>query len=138
MPADPQAMAALHARCFTSPRPWRADEFAALINAPSCLIVGDDAGFAIARIVLDEAELLTICVAPESQNQGIGRGLLARLHDALQVRGVRAVFLEVAATNAAARALYTASGYSEAGFRRDYYKSPQNGTVHAHVMRLSL
>jgi [ribosomal protein S18]-alanine N-acetyltransferase len=35
--------------------------------------------------------------------------------------GARTMFLEVAAANAAARALYAAHGFTEVGLRRRYY-----------------
>ncbi|MEX0971072.1 MAG: ribosomal protein S18-alanine N-acetyltransferase [Paracoccaceae bacterium] len=138
MRTDPAALAKLHARCFTTPRPWSADEFATLLADPACAFESSAFGFAIARIALDEAEILTICVAPESQNQGVGRRLLEALHTRLHLIGVRAVFLEVAATNAAARAVYAAAGYIEAGIRRDYYKFGCKTAVNAHVLRRTL
>lgn len=138
MHADPAALAALHERCFTHPRPWTADEFAALLADPACIVIAAQHGLACARIVLDEAEILTICVAPESQNQGAGKRLLEALHDALQARGAKTIFLEVAETNAAARRLYAASGYDNAGIRRNYYSSGGNSTVHALVLRRAL
>ena len=105
---------------------------------PAIMFLHDPHGFACARIVLDEAELLTICIVPESQNQGHGGTLLRRLHGALRARNVAEVFLEVAETNHAARRLYAASGYDEAGIRRNYYQSAGKSAVHALVLRCQL
>ena len=138
LPSDAAALAALHARCFTTPRPWRAAEFAALLADAACVTESTPQGFAMARMALDEAELLTICVAPESQNQGAGRGLLSALHSHLYSLGVQQVYLEVAATNAPARALYAALGYSEAGIRPNYYVSPDKTAINAHILRCAL
>ena len=138
MLADPTQMAQLHARCFTQPRPWSAAEFADLLADRNCLTVVEPHGFAIARIVLDEAEILTICIVPESQNQGHGSRLLAALHGAAIQRQVKTIFLEVAETNMPARRLYATSGYSEAGIRRNYYESSGKAAVHALVLRCAL
>ena len=56
----PEAMAALHARTMTTPRPWSREEFAALLGSPGVFAVGEPTGFALGRVVLDEAELLTL------------------------------------------------------------------------------
>ncbi|UPH71598.1 GNAT family N-acetyltransferase [Abyssibius alkaniclasticus] len=138
MPPDAATLAALHARCFTTPPPWSAAAFATLLADPACVVEHGAHGFAIARIALDEAELLTICIAPESQNQGAGWRLLAALHSRLHSLGVRQVFLEVAANNSPARALYAASGYGAAGIRPKYYISPDKTAVDALILHRPL
>ena len=134
----PAAMAALHARCFTTPRPWTAAEFAALLAEPPVFATLAETGFALGRVVADEAELLTIAVAPEARRQGEGRALLDGFLRTALARGAETAFLEVAADNAAALALYRRSGFSEAGRRRGYYHSPGNPPVDALVMVKSL
>lgn len=137
----PEALATLHALCFgTTPRPWSAAEFADLLKDPANLLTADPggAGFAMARRAGPEAEILTICTAPDSRGRGIGRRLLEDLHARLAARGVDEVFLEVADTNAAARALYAAAGYVPVGYRKDYYDGGSGARVHAHVLRKSL
>ena len=134
----PAAMAALHARCFTTPRPWTAAEFAALLAEPLVFATLAETGFALGRVVADETELLTIAVAPEARRNGEGRVLLDRFLRAARARGAGTAFLEVAADNAAALALYQRSGFAEAGRRRGYYHSPGNPPVDALVMVKSL
>ena len=134
----PAAMAALHARCFTTPRPWTAAEFAALLAEPPVFATLAETGFALGRVVADEAELLTIAVAPEARRQGEGRALLDGFLRTARARGAETAFLEVAADNAAALALYRWSGFAEAGRRRGYYHSPGNPPVDALVMVKSL
>jgi [ribosomal protein S18]-alanine N-acetyltransferase len=119
---SPEAMATLHARCFTdAPRPWTAPEFAALLAEPTSLLCTAPGGFALGRLAADEAELLTLAVDPGSRRRGIGRRLVAALEAAARARGAEAVFLEVAEGNAAARALYAACRYAEVGRRPGYY-----------------
>jgi ribosomal-protein-alanine N-acetyltransferase len=126
----PEALAALHGRCFdAAPRPWDAAEFAALLEAPGTLLVTRAGGFALGRVVGPEAEILTLAVDPAARRRGIATRLVAELEGAATARGAREAFLEVAADNAAARALYTGLGYAQAGLRRDYYGSGTDALV---------
>ena len=52
-------------------------------------------------------------VAPDARRQGVARRLLERASDWGRARGYRKLKLEVAATNAAARALYGSNGFAE-------------------------
>ena len=58
-------MAALHGASFTMPRPWSAVEFAELLASPRVFALTTGAeGLLLGRVVVDEAELLTIAVDP--------------------------------------------------------------------------
>lgn len=131
----PDAMAALHARAMTTPRPWTGAEFGALLATPGTFAVGDDAGFALGRVVLDEAELLTLAVDPARWRQGIGRSRLAGFEQQAHALGAALAHLEVACHNLPAIALYTAAGWTEAGRRRGYYRTPDGGTEDALLFR---
>ena len=78
-------------------------------------------GFVLARVVADEAEILTLAVDPPSQGQGAGRRLLQAAMDDSRRRGAMAMFLEVAPSNAAALALYSRAGFVQVGRRPRYY-----------------
>ncbi|MBK1636984.1 GNAT family N-acetyltransferase [Rhodovulum adriaticum] len=134
----PDTLAALHAACFTTPRPWRAEEFAALLAGPGTFLCGDATAFALGRALAGEAELLTLAVCPTARRQGLGRARLAAFEDAARARGADTAFLEVAADNAAARALYDAAGYGQAGQRPGYYAAPDGSRIDALVLRKSL
>ena len=118
----PEALAALHARGFPShPRPWSAAEFTDLLaNRLNFLLIRPQ-GFLLGRTVSDEAELLTLAVAPEARRMGLGRNLLAEFAHRSLARGAREAFLEVASDNAPAIALYASAGWQPAGTRRNYY-----------------
>ncbi|MCC5983518.1 MAG: GNAT family N-acetyltransferase [Rhodobacteraceae bacterium] len=133
---DPQALADLHASAFRHPRPWRAAEFAALLDDPQVIITTAPAtpdappqAVAVVRIVLDEAEVLTLAVAPAWRRRGLGQAVLndalARAHAA----GATASFLEVAADNAAALALYGRMGFRTVGRRRGYYDAGTDALI---------
>jgi ribosomal-protein-alanine N-acetyltransferase len=135
----PAALAALHARCFTSPPPWGETAFAAFMQDPlAFLLTEGDAAFLLGRAVAGEAELLTLAVAPESRRRGLGRTLVARFLYQARLRGAETAFLEVAADNAGAQALYAASGFAESGRRRDYYARPDGGRIAAVLMQRAL
>ena len=131
----PDQLAALHARCFPGhPRPWSAAEFADLLaNALNFVLIRPQ-GFLLGRVVADEAELLTLAVAPEARRMGLARALLAEFAQVSSARGAHEAFLEVASDNAPAIALYASAGWQRAGTRRDYYAPG----IDAVVMRLPL
>lgn len=114
-------MARLHAQCFTRPRPWSAREFASLLGGEGVFIRTGAEGFLIGRVAADEAEVLTLAVAPSARRRGIGRALLSGFEAEALARGAGVAFLEVAADNAAALALYDRAGFRRAGLRRGYF-----------------
>ena len=134
----PEALARIHAAAFTTPRPWSAGEFAALLAMPGVWFDGDAAGFVLGRAAGGEAELLTLAVHPDHRRAGRGRALLAAFETVARVRGAGEAFLEVAETNAAARALYAGAGYGEAGRRPGYFTTPGGAWVDALVLRKPL
>jgi ribosomal-protein-alanine N-acetyltransferase len=87
------------------------------------LIVADGGdellGFALYRIVLDDAELLLIAVSPEAQGKGVGRKLLGQFVDEAKQKGASKIHLEVRDGNPAIR-IYQAAGFAPAGRRRNY------------------
>ncbi|WP_108501799.1 GNAT family N-acetyltransferase [Paracoccus indicus] len=127
-------LAALHARCFTTPRPWSAAEFMGLLDSRGCFLLDDDHGFLLGRAIAGEAELLTLAVDPEARRMGAGRRLVARFASTAQAMDADDAFLEVASNNLAARALYSGTGWVEAGIRPHYY-GPRTNAI---VMRLTL
>ncbi|NDR55938.1 ribosomal protein S18-alanine N-acetyltransferase [Aliiruegeria sabulilitoris] len=133
MTPTPAALAALHALCFDTPRPWSEDEFATFQQSPGVYLCVRDAGFALGRIMLDEAELLTIAVTPARQRVGHGRQLLLAYEDEARIRGAKTSFLEVSAENKAARALYESFGYTQVGRRKEYYRAPTGERIDAIV-----
>ncbi len=130
----PAELAALHKRCFTVPRPFAEAEFAELLASERCFLCAEPNGFALGRVIADEAELLTLAVAPEARRQGLGRRLLSEFENTAQRRGATRAFLEVAADNAAALRLYSTQGYGESGRRGSYYRAPDGRRIDAILM----
>ncbi|TCT11970.1 ribosomal-protein-alanine N-acetyltransferase [Tepidamorphus gemmatus] len=126
-PGDAAEAARLHAAAMTEP--WGADAWQSLLADPAVtgFGVGESwrlAGALLLRSVLDEAEILMLCVAPEARRRGLGRALVAAALETAARNGARRVYLEVAVDNAAALSLYGSIGFREAGRRKGYYRRP--------------
>ena len=126
-------LAALHATAFDAP--WSAVEFAQLLDGPGVFAVAEPDGFILIRVVADEAEILTLAVRPEARGAGLGGRLVGQGAVRAAQAGARRLFLEVAETNAAARALYARAGFALIGRRRGYY---EGGRTDALVLGLDL
>lgn len=114
-------MAALHARCFTYPPPWGADEFRSITDSPGMFLLARPHGLLVGRTAADEAEILTLAVDPAVRRQGVGRVLVEAFVQEAASRGAERAYLEVAAGNIPARRLYHATGWTRIGVRRGYY-----------------
>lgn len=140
-PAHAGLASALHATSFAAP--WSEADFAQLLAQPGVagLLWRADApqGFILIRAVADEAEILTIAVAPEYRRQGAAIALLDEACRWLQAGGTQRLFLEVAADNTAAVTLYTRYGFVRSGRRTGYYaRGPGQAPVDALVMSLDM
>ncbi|OGQ95957.1 MAG: ribosomal-protein-alanine N-acetyltransferase [Deltaproteobacteria bacterium RIFOXYD12_FULL_57_12] len=91
--------------------------------------------FACGRLCGSEAEILKLAVALPWRRRGMGSGLLLHVLAHCRQEGVADCFLEVRASNVAARVLYEKYGFTEAGLRRSYYVSPREDAV---LMRMRL
>jgi len=91
---------------------------------------GKAAGFALSRVVLDEAELLLLAVQPAQRRFGVGRALLAAVADEARIRGAARLHLEMRDGNPAAH-LYGAAGFHEVGRRKRYYRGRDGSSFDA-------
>ena len=138
-PADCGAIAALETRLF----PTALDQarlMALQTNPVFCGIVdlvpdqnqtkstsADDSasylgGYLLATIINDEAEILSVGVAPDQQRRGVGKRLLQHFFDHGASRNMVIITLEVAEDNLPALGLYRHFGFAEFGRRKGYYK----------------
>lgn len=107
--------------------PWSIDQIEACFD-PCTEVLGlyqkhELLGFAVVRVILDEAELFTIGIKTAFQGQGLGRMLLESALAACVRRGARCCFLEVRESNAPALALYRRCGFTQIGLRARYYRA---------------
>ncbi|MFN4140672.1 tRNA (adenosine(37)-N6)-threonylcarbamoyltransferase complex dimerization subunit type 1 TsaB [Aestuariivirga sp.] len=133
-------LASLHAEAFEEG--WSAGSFEDMLGMPGAaaeiaLEHGEPVAFLLTRRAADEAEIITIGTRPAVQRRGVAQQLLAHRLKALAGEGVRRIFLEVAAGNARAQALYRAAGFEEAGRRKNYYLR-KDGREDAIIMRREL
>lgn len=98
------------------------------------LIVADGGdellGFALYRIVFEDAELLLLAVSPPAQGKGVGRKLLGQFIDDAKNKGASKIHLEVRDGNPATR-IYEAAGFAPAGRRPNYYRGADGGQFDA-------
>lgn len=90
-------------------------------------------GFVLWRTIAGEAEILTIGVLPPWRRSGIGGRLLDSAMAQARLDHAETMFLEAAAGNKAALALYAARGFVTMGVRKGYY-----GAEDAVTMRCDL
>lgn len=115
----------LHRACFPED-PWDVGAIERIMKIPGFFgRIGwaqeDPVGFALALALGGEAEILSLGVAPDHRRTGMGSALLAAVCSEARRRRAECVVLEVAVNNEAARALYTARGFTVVGRRRNYY-----------------
>ena len=75
----------------------------------------------LARVAGEEAEILTLAVAPPARGRGLGRALLQATISKVRSMGAKSVFLEVGVENGGAIALYEKLGYRKISTRDNYY-----------------
>ena len=127
---DAPDLAALHAQAFPPAEAWGADAMRLMLEMPGSFGQWQPgAGLVLARVALDEAEILTIGVVPPARRQGLGATLLLAALAGAAARGAATMFLEVAAGNLPALALYAALGFAPVGRRRDYYGAGRDAQV---------
>jgi tRNA threonylcarbamoyl adenosine modification protein YeaZ/ribosomal-protein-alanine acetyltransferase len=116
----------------SNPHPWTREHFEdALRSGYLCLAAREgDAlvGFAVARTLVDDAELLLIAVRPEHRRGGCATLLVNALLVRLREMGKTPLHLEVRASNASAIAFYEARGFARTGQRKNYYPNGVFGT----------
>lgn len=136
--ADLPALAALEREVFTDP--WTFAQLGAALDWPGAVaMVAEDAGgivgYVLGRVIVDEAEILSIGTIARRRREGIGRQLLDAMMAAMIDAGAHAAWLEVRMSNDAARGMYQSAGFATAGIRPGYYRRPDEDAL---VLRCEL
>lgn len=136
---DAAAMAVVHAACFA--QGWTEADMRPHLNAANAIAfvaanaqTPDLMGFVLARLVAQDAEILSLAVRPQHRRGGIGKRLLTLAEQEIARRGGGDLFLEVAADNEAAIALYRNCDLRTGGRRAGYYVRSDRPAVDALVL----
>ncbi len=111
---------------------WNAGQCLGIMSLPDVWLSFAEAGdrivgFALSRLLMDEAELLLLAVEPDVRGHGVGRALIERTVEIAVGKGAHRLLLEVRDGNQALD-LYQGSGFSEIGRRHDYYRGSDGTT----------
>ncbi|HET6161464.1 MAG TPA: GNAT family N-acetyltransferase [Dongiaceae bacterium] len=142
---DLALLAEMHKAIFKAPwdQPWSAQSFAEILAMPGAhgwlMTQGDTPiGFTLARFTLDEGEILLTGIMPEARRRGHAMRLMQITLDAAREARIAKLFLEHAAGNQAAGALYGRFGFAPIGRRRAYYERRGGGREDAITLRCEL
>jgi [ribosomal protein S18]-alanine N-acetyltransferase len=134
-------VAKLHAALFNPS--WDKAAITVLLEHPAAAALiatapghREPVGFILAQLAADEAEIISIGVAPTWQQLGLGRRLIEGLIRAARRAEVRRLFLEVSTNNTPALALYESLDFRRVGLRPRYYERPDLPPVDALVLAL--
>lgn len=129
------AVAALD-RALFSKESWSEADFEASLTDPSRFFwVATEGetllGFCGLSQSFEQGDILNIGVRPDARGKGIGSQLLQQAIKTFGEQGGKELFLEVRASNAAAKALYEKFGFRQIGIRKGYYQQPaEDGLVY--------
>jgi len=86
-------------------------------------------GYVCAECVADEGHILNLAVRPDYRQKGIATTLVETSIEEMKLRACRFVYLEVRASNYAAKRLYQSFGFRVVGIRKKYYVLPIEDAV---------
>lgn len=129
---DIPLLSAIEAECLE--QPWSRTSLAQLLLNESavCIAAVRQAtviGYGSMYCIADEGSINNIAVLPAFRRMGIGARILGELVSAGRRRGATAFWLEVRASNGAARSLYLKHGFAEKGRRKNYYENPREDAL---------
>lgn len=129
---DCEQVAAIEAASFSMP--WSLKAFTdTLVRENFRYFVAEEAGEILGYCgflyVLDEAEILNVCVKASARRQGVGKQMMTVLIDEAAKLEVAVLYLEVRESNRAARGLYESLGFVENGIRKNFYEQPVEHAV---------
>lgn len=111
------------------PNPWSRNAFLYEIESevsyPWVVELDNEiVGYSIHWLILDEAHLSNIAVAPLHRGKGIGKFLLEKIIESVKKKGAKILTLEVRVSNINAICLYTKMNFKVVGIRKNYYTNP--------------
>ena len=134
----PEKMSKLHSTSEANHRIWHAHEFSDLLSLPGVITAFHAHGFAIARVVDTEAELILIGTENINQNTGLETSCLLNIEKKLIHHGAQKLTLEVSESNSAAITVYTKLNYKKIAIRKSYSRDKNGKFETALVMQKDL
>ena len=135
---DLDAVVAIEREVFLFP--WTRGNFSDSIESGyHCLVLEQNGhlfGYGVMIIGPEEAHLLTLSIAAESQRKGWGERLLRHFIHIAKEQRARSMFLDVRESNHAAARLYERIGFRQIAKRKDYYPA-MGGREDSLVMELT-
>ncbi|MEO0357628.1 MAG: GNAT family N-acetyltransferase [Pseudomonadota bacterium] len=131
-------LADTYAAAFPQSRAWSVGEFQTLLNTPHVQVFGTDISFAIVQSVIDAAEVITLATHPIHQKKGLAAANLALVINHGQKQGWDRIFLDVAADNHAALALYSRFDFQTVARRAGYYNRTNGQRVDGLILEKRL
>ena len=134
--ADIPALASLEKLCFG--KPWDADQYRSVFDEAPFRAFGIREGTELVSFVTfyaaaGEMEIVNIGTHPDFRRQRHARTLLAHVLQVCRNMGIKHGYLEVRRSNVAARGLYGALGFEEAGVRKGYYPDNREDALIMHL-----
>ena len=124
--ADLPLMRAIEEASFSTPWPGNAYESELTTNRLARYVGawrgGELLGFGGIWLMVDEAHVTTIAVAPALRGEGLGTALMLELLQEARRGEARVATLDVRVSNDLAQRLYARLGFAEAGRRVRYYE----------------
>jgi ribosomal-protein-alanine N-acetyltransferase len=130
--ADVDAVSDIERRAY--PSPWQERAYRVEIgNRAARYFVarlgGKVVGYGGMWVIMDEAHITTLAVAPEQRGKKIGERLLQELMEEAYLMGASRATLEVREKNIVAQRLYRKYGFREAAIRKNYYSDNHENAV---------
>ena len=129
---DAPKIAELEARIFSDAWSERSICDCICTEGGMCFVAveGDELiAYVIGRLIAPEGEIYRVAVTPNKRQRGIGYRLLDYAVKTSRGKGLESIFLEVRSRNIPAIKLYTAYGFKRAGYRKNYYKNPDDDAI---------
>ena len=109
--------------------PWTPFMLADELMSPASRYSGAPIGYGGVKVGGDQADVMTIGVAPQARGRGAGAAILDALLDWARQAGAAEIFLDVRPSNEGAIALYNSRGFVEIGRRPRYFRNPVEEAV---------
>jgi ribosomal-protein-alanine acetyltransferase len=125
--ADIESVARIQRQSFSEYEVWSVQAYLTELTNPNAVylvaMIGEEiVGYGGLWVIMDEAHVTTIAVAPNYRGQRIGERLLVEMLLEAQRKGATRATLEVRSTNEPARRLYEKYGFVFVAIRKGYYQ----------------